>query len=58
MMVSTGIIPVNTSRKRIEEVLAEKAEDRGYVIDLETISINIPRPGMKVAVCEATKLDG
>ena len=58
MMLSTGIIPVNTSAAKVEEMLVERAEDRGYEIDPATISINIPREGMKVAVCMATKLDG
>lgn len=53
--ISTGIIPINTSRKKIEEMLSQKAKDRGYIADLKTVSINTPRKQMKVAVCEAHK---
>lgn len=55
ILLSTGIIPLNTSRKRIEEMLRESAGVRGYEIDPQTIEVNVPRKGMKVAICQATK---
>lgn len=54
-MVSTGIIPVNTSEAKIREMLSVKASDRGLECDFEQLQIDIPRPGMKVAVCPTIK---
>lgn len=50
--LSTGIIPVNYSKTKIEKRLKEQAEARGWKVVKGTIEIEMPREGMKVAVCE------
>lgn len=53
MLLSTGVIPPNTSEGKVRQLLKDRADDRGLKPDWKTLSIKIPRPGMKVAVVEA-----
>jgi hypothetical protein len=55
MQLSTGIIAPNTTQAKVEEILRDRAEARGLEIIPDTIEINMARPGMKVAICEARR---
>lgn len=51
--LSTGVISPYVSREWIIDRLTWQADSRGWDIDVDSIEINMPMDGVKIATCTA-----